>query len=605
MKKSVLMLLLAFSLMLNAENPPLMGWSSWNTYGFQINDSVIKVQADAMVNLGFKEKGYNHINIDDGFFGGRDKEGNLLIHPTRFPNGLRPLVDYIHSLGLKAGIYSDAGANTCASYWGQPRDTIGIGVGLYQHDAEDMNLYFNELDFDFIKVDYCGADANNNAEGLDLNVEKRYKEISEAIRATGAEGVTWNICRWAFPGTWVCDIADSWRTTEDIYLGWNSVKSIINQSLYLSAYTRYGHYNDMDMLEVGRGLTEEEDKTHFGMWCIMSSPLLIGCDLNDIKGNALSLMQNEELIALNQNKLGLQAYVVKKENGCYILVKDIEELHGKKRAVAIYNPGESQASVTLKFDQLDLAGNVNVRDLFERSDLGTKSGYMRVTVPKHGTRIYSLEAEERLERTVYEAETGWLSAYQELTNNEADGTATYTESASCSGGAMVTWLGNKADNDLQWRNVYSFEGGNYTMNLQFICNENRTVKISINGGEPITATLNSGSWTTSKSKNFNISLNKGNNIVRIYSDQGWMPDIDCMKLTRVIPDATTLPTAEVGDIQVKAMQSGIIISTTVPTWVQVADMGGRVLHRSEVNGNLTLNLPQGEYIVNEKKVSVR
>lgn len=605
MKKSVLMFLLAFSLMLYAENPPLMGWSSWNTYGFQINDSVIKVQADAMVNLGFKEKGYNHINIDDGFFGGRDKEGNLLIHPTRFPNGLRPLVDYIHSLGLKAGIYSDAGANTCASYWGQPRDTIGIGVGLYQHDAEDMDLYFNELDFDFIKVDYCGADANNNADGLDLNVEQRYKEISEAIRATGAEGVTWNICRWAFPGTWVCDIADSWRTTEDIYLGWNSVKSIINQSLYLSAYTRYGHYNDMDMLEVGRGLTEEEDKTHFGMWCIMSSPLLIGCDLHDIKGNALSLMQNEELIALNQNKLGLQAYVVKKENGCYILVKDIEELHGKKRAVAIYNPGESQASVTLKFDQLDLAGNVNVRDLFERSDLGTKSGYMRVTVPKHGTRIYSLEAEERLERTVYEAETGWLSAYQELTNNEADGTATYTESASCSGGAMVTWLGNKADNDLQWRNVYSFEGGNYTMNLQFICNENRTVKISINGGEPITATLNSGSWTTSKSKNFNISLNKGNNIVRIYSDQGWMPDIDCMKLTRVIPDATTLPTAEVGDIQVKAMQSGIIISTTVPTWVQVADMGGRVLHRSEVNGNLTLNLPQGEYIVNEKKVSVR
>lgn len=605
MKKSVLMFLLAFSLMLYAENPPLMGWSSWNTYGFQINDSVIKVQADAMVNLGFKEKGYNHINIDDGFFGGRDKEGNLLIHPTRFPNGLRPLVDYIHSLGLKAGIYSDAGANTCASYWGQPRDTIGIGVGLYQHDAEDMDLYFNELDFDFIKVDYCGADANNNADGLDLNVEQRYKEISEAIRATGAEGVTWNICRWAFPGTWVCDIADSWRTTEDIYLGWNSVKSIINQSLYLSAYTRYGHYNDMDMLEVGRGLTEEEDKTHFGMWCIMSSPLLIGCDLNDIKGNALSLMQNEELIALNQNKLGLQAYVVKKENGCYILVKDIEELHGKKRAVAIYNPGESQASVTLKFDQLDLAGNVNVRDLFERSDLGTKSGYMRVTVPKHGTRIYSLEAEERLERTVYEAETGWLSAYQELTNNEADGTATYTESASCSGGAMVTWLGNKADNDLQWRNVYSFEGGNYTMNLQFICNENRTVKISINGGEPITATLNSGSWTTSKSKNFNISLNKGNNIVRIYSDQGWMPDIDCMKLTRVIPDATTLPTAEVGDIQVKAMQSGITISTTVPTWVQVADMGGRVLHRSEVNGNLTLNLPQGEYIVNEKKVSVR
>ena len=184
---------------MHAENPPLMGWSSWNTYGFQINDSVIKVQADAMVALGFHDKGYNHINIDDGFFGGRDENGNLLIHPTRFPKGLRPLVDYIHSKGLKAGIYSDAGANTCASFWGNPKDTIGIGVGLYQHDAQDLKLYFNDLDFDFIKVDYCGADARNNADGLDLNVEQRYKEIAAAIKATGCTDATWNICRWAFP----------------------------------------------------------------------------------------------------------------------------------------------------------------------------------------------------------------------------------------------------------------------------------------------------------------------------------------------------------------------------------------------------------------------
>ena len=194
----LLLVIPAFSI---AENPPLMGWSSWNTYGFQINDSVIKAQADAMVALGFKECGYNHINIDDGFFGGRDEGGKLLIHPTRFPNGLRPLVDYIHSLGLKAGIYSDAGSNTCASYWGQPKDTIGIGVGLYGHDTEDMQLYFNELNFDFIKVDYCGADANNNADGLDLDVEQRYKEIAAAILATGRTDITWNICRWAFPGT--------------------------------------------------------------------------------------------------------------------------------------------------------------------------------------------------------------------------------------------------------------------------------------------------------------------------------------------------------------------------------------------------------------------
>ena len=181
MRKLFYSMLLALPLCAAADNPPLMGWSSWNTYGFQINDSVIKVQADAMVRLGFKDCGYNYINIDDGFFGGRDENGKLLIHPTRFPNGLRPLVDYIHGKGLKAGIYTDAGANTCASYWGQPKDTIGVGVGLYGHDAEDMALYFNELNFDFIKVDYCGADPGNNADGLDLDVEQRYKEIAAAI----------------------------------------------------------------------------------------------------------------------------------------------------------------------------------------------------------------------------------------------------------------------------------------------------------------------------------------------------------------------------------------------------------------------------------------
>ena len=513
-----------------ADNPPLMGWSSWNTYGFQINDSVIQAQADAMVKLGFKDCGYNHINIDDGFFGGRDAEGNLLIHPERFPNGLRGLVDYIHSQGLKAGIYSDAGRNTCASYWGQPKDTIGLGVGLYGHDAEDMALFFNELDFDFIKVDYCGADANNNAEGLDLDVEQRYKEIYAAIKATGCDDVTWNICRWAFPGTWACDIVDSWRTTEDIYLGWASVKSIINQSLYLSAYTTYGHYNDMDMLEVGRGLTDEEDKTHFGMWCIMSSPLLIGCDMNDIKGNALELMQNKELIALNQNNLGLQAYVVKRENGGYVLVKDVDEKYGTKRAVAFYNPTDAAITMSIDFALLDLAGEVAVRDLYEKRNLGVYEGSYSVTVPAHGTRIYKLTAQERLERTVYEAETAWLTDYQEIKNNEVYGTAIYSEKNVCSGGVAVGWLGNRDSNDLQWRNVYSKDGGEYTLRVYFVTGDNRTMKLSVNGGEAMTFTGNSGGWGTVGFAEFDVVLEKGENVVRLFNESAYMGDIDKMEL---------------------------------------------------------------------------
>ena len=607
MKKFLLSLLACFvggCVTASAEQPPIMGWSSWNTYGFQINDSLVRTQADAMVNLGFFEKGYKYINIDDGFFGGRDKDGHLLIHPTRFPNGLRTLVDYIHGKGLKAGIYSDAGRNTCASFWGQPKDTIGIGVGLYGHDVEDMELYFDELDFDFIKVDYCGADAGNNAEGLDLDEEQRYKEIAAAINGVNKKDLNWNICRWAFPGTWVCDMVDSWRTTEDIYLGWESIKSIINQSLYLSAYTTYGHYNDMDMLEVGRGLTEEEDKTHFGMWCIMSSPLLIGCDLNDIKGNALELMQNEELIALNQNELGLQAYVVEKENGCYILVKDVEELYGKKRAVAVYNPTDGQKTVSVNFDMLDLAGEVKARDLFERADAGTFTGEMSVTVPAHGTRIYTLEAAERLERTVYEAEMAWLSEYQELWNNESRGTAIYSEKAGASGGAIVGWLGNRESNDLQWRTVQSETGGLYKMTLSFITGESRNIKISVNGGEPISASLNGGSWSNIAQKDFEITLNKGNNTVRLYSDAGWMADIDCMTLQLLEP--TGIQNATTADnLSVEVSSGTITITTAKSTKVAIVDMAGKQVWSGMVQGKKSVTLPAGTYLVNDKKVWVK
>ncbi len=534
MKKLFAIVIVIFFLFADAkaQQMPLMGWSSWNTYGVEINDSLIKAQADAMLKLGFAEKGYKYINIDDGYFGGRDENGKLLIHPKRFPNGLKGLVDYIHALGLKAGIYTDAGANTCASYWGNPKDSLGIGVGLYGHDKEDMTLFFEELDFDFIKIDYCGADARNNIDRLDLEEEKRFKEIANLINEVKKKGVSWNVCRWAFPGTWVTEIAPSWRMSEDIYLGWESVKSIIFQSLYLSAYASYGHYNDMDMLEVGRGLSEEEDKTHFGMWCMMSSPLLIGCDLNSINPKAISLLQNEELIALNQNTLGLQAYVVEKTNDCYILVKDVEELYGKKRAVAVYNPSDSEKRVKIEFEKLDLFGEIEVRDLFERKDIGSFLDSMLVSVSAHGCCIYVFEARERKERRIYEAETAWLTAYQELENHETAKTAIYEEVEGVSGGVVVRNLGYNSKNDLHWRGVYSKDGGEYEMKLSFLCNEERKLSISVNGKKIAETTLNAESEEKTKSQSFKIELKEGNNIIRLYSNKGKMPDIDCMELVK-------------------------------------------------------------------------
>ena len=283
-----------------------------------------------------------------GILGGRDASGELITHPVRFPNGLKQTVDHIHALGFKAGIYSDAGRNTCGSFW--DKDSLGINVGFYGHDRQDADYFFKEIGFDFIKIDFCGGDAKQNFDQLGLDEQERYTAIHNAILATGRKDVRMNVCRWNFPGTWVHDVAFSWRISQDINPSWESVKNIIRQNLYLSAYASEGKYNDMDMLEIGRGMSEEEDKTHFGMWCIMSSPLLIGCDLTTISEKALRLLKNEELIALNQDVLGLcKLMSLSKLDGVYILTKDLEEVNGNTCAVAVYNSTDEERTIHLDF----------------------------------------------------------------------------------------------------------------------------------------------------------------------------------------------------------------------------------------------------------------
>lgn len=529
-KSAITFILWLTNLMAFAQNGPTMGWSSWNTYGVNINEGLIKRQADAMVSKGLKDVGFDHINIDDGFFGGRNTEtGELLIHPTRFPNGLKPVAEYIHSKGLKAGIYSDAGCNTCGNYYNG--DYLSVNVGFYNYDQHDADFYFLDCGFDFIKVDFCGGDAPQNSQRLALDPQERYTAISEAIKNTGRDDVRLNVCRWNYPGTWVHDVAFSWRTTHDINSSWGSVKGILAENLCLSAYCYDGHYNDMDMLEVGRTLTEEEDKTHFGMWCIMASPLLIGCDLSNIKSTTLALLKNEELIALNQDSLCLQAYVANLVNGCHIIVKDIETLYGNRRAFAVYNPNDNQRQVKVTFSDLDLGGAVALRDVFAKEDVGTFTNDYEVTVPAHGTRIFVADCEQRLERTRYEAETAYISDYQEIKNNQSERTGIYEAASFCSAGYKAGWLGYSEENDLQWRNVYSEEGGQYTLDIAYISGESRNITVSVNGIKLQTVSVNSGGWQTVAKKNITIQLEKGNNIIRLSNPTSWMPDIDYIHLT--------------------------------------------------------------------------
>jgi hypothetical protein len=299
----------------------------------------------------------------------------------------------------------------------------------------------------------------------------------------------------------------------------------------MSAYCYDGRFNDMDMLEVGRSMTYEEDKTHFGMWCIMNSPLLIGCNMTNIKTSALNLLKNTELIALNQDPLYQQAYVVALVNDCYILVKDLETLNGKKRAFAIFNPNDVSKNVTVNFSDLCLGGRVKVRDVFLKSNKGEYTTSFRVNgIPAHGTRIYVVEAEERLERTRYEAETAYISDYQELKNNQTEKTGIYEYATYCSAGLKAGWLGCSEQNDLRWRNVYSDKGGEYQLTIAYISGADRNITVSVNGETVQTISANSGGWQTVGKKRLTIQLEKGNNTIRLSNPNTWMPDIDYIEI---------------------------------------------------------------------------
>ena len=506
--------------------PPLMGWSSWNTYRVNINEELIKKQANALVSTGLKEAGYTYINIDDGFFGHRDETGKMHAHPQRFPNGMRTVSDYIHSLGLRAGIYSDAGNNTCGSIY--DNDANGIGAGLYGHEQQDMELYLKEWNYDFIKIDYCGA------QELGLDEEKRYETICDAIRNTGRKDVSINICRWAFPGTWARRLARSWRISPDISPDWRSVRNIIAKNLYLSAYAGNGHYNDMDMLEIGRGLSPAEEETHFGMWCIMSSPLLVGCDLTAIPEASLALLKNPELIALNQDSLGLQAYVAWREGEAYVLTKDLRQKRGKVRAVAFYNASDSAKTFNVPLHALELGGRTSVRDVVKRTDLGTFEHVFACTGPAHGTLVCRMEAERRLEPERYEAERAFLPCFDDLGKQPKP--VLYLASPQCSGGMKVFRLGGREENFAEWPEVYSEKGGQYEMTVSYCSPSPRKLEVWVNGTLHELSNLSSGSSDSVASATLPVTLVPGYNVVRMGNRYGWAPDIDCFTLKQAVPE---------------------------------------------------------------------
>ena len=378
----------------NNRKTPIMGWASWNRFRTDISEERMKAQADALVATGLSEYGYEYFNMDDGFFGGRGKDGKLKFHETRFPGGIKVIADYAHSLGLKAGIYSEGGKNTCAYYWDNEGEN-GVDVGLYGYEEQDLRMFLEDYGFDFIKVDWCGG------QKLGLDEQEQYTKIAniiDEIRARTGKSIVFNICRWQFPGEWATKIADSWRTGADIRPTFESVVYQLDNIRSLARYTSPGHVNDLDMMQLGNGLSNEEEKSHFAMWCMMSTPLMIGCDLTVIPQSTLDILKNEELIALNQDSACLQAYVAKEIKNAQgdvageVWIKNLGCDNSCEKAIAFFNRSEEDVHFNISLCDIGLSGDViSVRDLWEHADVPDHE-ILDVDVKRHCTKVYRVKA---------------------------------------------------------------------------------------------------------------------------------------------------------------------------------------------------------------------
>ncbi|WP_203996641.1 NPCBM/NEW2 domain-containing protein [Virgisporangium aurantiacum] len=349
---------------------PVMGWNSWNKFGCNIDENLIKATADAIVSTGLRESGYTYVNIDDCWMAStRDAQGRLQPHPTRFPGGIKALADYVHARGLKLGIYSSAGNNTCQ----------GLPASL-DHEVVDAQTWAS-WGIDLLKYDNCG---NPGRPALE-----RYKAMGDALKATGRH-IVYSICNWGREDPWVFgpNVGGSlWRTTGDISASWASVVSLLDQQVGLEAFARKGYYNDPDMLEVGNGsLTATENAAHFSLWSVLAAPLILGNDLRSVPAATLSVLRNADVIAVNQDWGGSQGRKIADAGDAEVWAKPMSD---GSVAVVLLNRGAATATVSTSAAALGLGGSsaYGLRDLWTGAT-STSTGAISASVPSHGAAMY-------------------------------------------------------------------------------------------------------------------------------------------------------------------------------------------------------------------------
>ena len=346
-----------------APTPP-MGWNSWNAFQKNIDDAKIRAQADAMVTSGMKAVGYEYINIDVGWEGTRDAQGNL--HPIKdFPD-MKALADYVHSKGLKIGIYSSPGPMACEGY-----------EGSYGHEEQDARL-FASWGMDYLKYDWCTAGTVYQRS----EYPEAFHKMSVALAQTGrpmvysihGRGAVWEYA--AAQG------ANLWRTTGDVNDTFARILSIGFAQEGLEKFAGPGHWNDPDMLEIGNGgIKNNESRMHMTLWCLLAAPLLAGNDLTKMKPETLAILTNPEVIAVDQDPAGIQGHMIMQQGPIAVMMKPMKD--GSK-AVGLFNREQGVVTITVKFSDIGLQEDASVRDLWNRADLGKFHSSFSVDVPEHG-----------------------------------------------------------------------------------------------------------------------------------------------------------------------------------------------------------------------------
>ncbi len=356
-----------------APTPP-MGFMTWNYFGVDFTENDIKTMADAMVANGLVDLGYNYMCIDDGWQGGRDHKNNIIADPKKFPSGVKALADYLHSKGIKLGMYSDAAPLTCAGYT--------ASLGFEEQDAKT----FASWGVDYLKYDYCGAPSDVET------AKNRYKKMANALKKTGRD-IVFAICEWGdrYPWEWASRSGGQlWRTTADVRDKWASyaptnqdlhregagIFDIMNANASLSGYAHKGAWNDPDMLVVGlygkkgpsgdlggKGCTNIEYQSQMSLWCLMAAPLMITCDVRTMNEPTRKILTNKDIIAIDQDKLGKQAKRVVHKNGWHVFLKP---LANGDYAIGILNARDKERTYKLKFKKIGLKGKYNIYNVWTK-----------------------------------------------------------------------------------------------------------------------------------------------------------------------------------------------------------------------------------------------